>query len=266
MEPSPPALPRTIIVVDDYPNEVSAFLCGVLDAHALPYVVQVVDARTPLFDHRAPLEARRAPTVIWLDRLRRPRAGQGRGQRLKGLGRTVLPLHRLRYGLQRRLQGHRSLAWWASLGLVVSLGVGAPWGWQAERRPGVPSRPVPHSAPPAASPVVEVLLPTQSLAPAAPVPLTRTAPAESAAGEPRPRPPTAAARPVTSRRPPAPAPPHASTRPRAVVRAPLGGVHRPQEQMAPLPAPQPPGGLDTSDPTTEGARPWNRRIVNETGV
>ena len=75
MEPSPPALPRTIIVVDDYPNEVSAFLCGVLDAHALPYVVQVVDSRTPLFDHRAPLEARRAPTVIWLDRLRRPRAG-----------------------------------------------------------------------------------------------------------------------------------------------------------------------------------------------
>ena len=45
--PSPPSPPRTIIVIDDSPSEVSSFLCSVLDAHALPYAVQVIDPGAP---------------------------------------------------------------------------------------------------------------------------------------------------------------------------------------------------------------------------
>jgi hypothetical protein len=253
MEPSPPALPRTIIVVDDYPSEVSAFLCAVLEAHALPYAVQVVDPGAPLFDHLAPREARRTSTVLWLDRLRPPWASQGLGRRLLSRGLAVLPLRRLRHSLQ----GRRGLAWGASLGLVVCLVVGASWWGRAERLPRVPSPPRPHSAPTvAAPPAVEALLPTQSLAPAAPVPLTGTA------SEPRQRAYASAARHTPSLRPQAPAPPRASQRPPAVERTPVGVPHRAGEQAA---APQAPWGQGAPNPAVEMERPWNRRL-NDTGV
>jgi len=259
MEPSPPTLPRTIIVVDDYPSEVSAFLCAVLEAHALPYAVQVVDPRAPFFDHLAPLEARRTSTVLWLDRLRPPWASQGLGRRLLSRGLAVLPRRWLRHSLQ----GRRGLAWGASLGLVVCLVVGAVWWGRAERLPRVSSPPLPHSdSTVAAPPAVEALLPTQSLAPAAPVPLTGTAPEGSAAREPRQRAYASAARHATSLRPQAPAPPHASQRLPAVERAPVGVTHRPGEQAA---APQAPWWQGAPNPAAETERPWNRHL-NDTGV
>jgi hypothetical protein len=58
MEPSLPVPPRTIIVVDDPPSDLS-FICSVLDAHALPYAVQVLDPDAPAFAPLAPRPPRR---------------------------------------------------------------------------------------------------------------------------------------------------------------------------------------------------------------
>jgi hypothetical protein len=77
MEQSPPSPPRTILVVDDRPSDVS-FICSVLDAHALPYMVQVIDPSDPAFDsfdHLTQNETRRVPTLI-LHRTRPQQAGQ----------------------------------------------------------------------------------------------------------------------------------------------------------------------------------------------
>ena len=49
MEPSLPSPPRTIIVIDHSPSEVSSFLCSMLDAHALPYAVQVIVPGAPVW-------------------------------------------------------------------------------------------------------------------------------------------------------------------------------------------------------------------------
>ena len=59
---------------------------SVLDAHALPYEVQVIDRGDPaldLFRHLTQHESRRAPTVILLDRTRPPRDGKALGRGLQ---------------------------------------------------------------------------------------------------------------------------------------------------------------------------------------
>ena len=86
MEQSPPSPPRTILVVDDRPSDVS-FICSVLDAHALPYMVQVIDPSDPAFDsfdHLTQNESRRVPTLI-LHRTRPQQAGQVLWRRLIAL-------------------------------------------------------------------------------------------------------------------------------------------------------------------------------------
>ena len=277
MEPFPPFPPRTIIVVDDYPSEVSSFLCAVLDAHALPYTVHGRDPAPPTFDYRAPLEPRRASTLIRLDGPQPRRAGQGLRHRLTALGLAVMPLPGGRRWTQRhptarsrpprRLQWPHALAWGAGLGLVVSLVVGAPWVWRAGWLPHVPSSPPPRSAHTAAvpggPPAAEARPSAQSQTPTAPGHLTGTAPGGTAASEPRSH--ASVARPAASLRPQASAPPHASTRPRAVERARVGGAPRPRGWSAALPAPQAPWWRGAPDPARESERPWNRGLVNDTG-
>ena len=58
----------------------------------------------------------------------------------------------------------------------------------------------------------------------------------------------------------------ASTRPRNVERARVMGAHRPGKWPVALPAPQPLGWRVAPDSAPEVERPWNRRIVNDTGV
>jgi hypothetical protein len=57
-----------------------------------------------------------------------------------------------------------------------------------------------------------------------------------------------------------------STRPRDVERARVVGVHRPGEWPTALPTPQPPWWRVPPNSTPEVERPWNQRIVNDTGV
>ena len=157
MEPSPSAPSRTIIVVDDPPSDV-AFLCSVLDAHALPYAVQVLDPDAPAFAPLLPLAqpaSRRAPTLIRLGRPRPLRAGQGLWRRLTALWPAVMhPCGRrhwiprptaARPGPPRCLRWPRVLAWGISLGLLVGLMSDAPWLWLAARLPHGPLSPPPRS-------------------------------------------------------------------------------------------------------------------------
>jgi CheY-like chemotaxis protein len=61
--------PLTILIVDDNPVNVH-LIRWVLDAHALPYALQVSDngdRALEVFDQRAKQERRRAPTIILLD-------------------------------------------------------------------------------------------------------------------------------------------------------------------------------------------------------
>jgi CheY-like chemotaxis protein len=61
--------PLTILIVDDNPVDVHLIRC-VLDAHALPYTLQVIDngdRAIEVFDQLAQLERRRSPTIILLD-------------------------------------------------------------------------------------------------------------------------------------------------------------------------------------------------------
>jgi len=221
MEQSPPSLPRTIIVVDDHLSDVS-FLCAVLDAHALPYAVQVLDPGAP-FVHLAPPESPRAPTLILLDRTQPQRACQVLWRRLTALWPAVmLPRVRRRWTQShtaarpsppRHLQWPRGLAWGVGLGLLVGLGSGAPWLWWADRLPRGPLSPPPSSdhmaatllrtVVPAAPPAAERHPPAQSQTPAAR--LTGTAlggtPAHGS------RPPASVERSAASLRPPAAAPP-----------------------------------------------------------
>jgi hypothetical protein len=284
MEPSPPLPPRTIIVVDDYPNEVSSFICSVLEAHALPYTVHVMDPGAPAFDHLAPLEPRRAPTFIRLHSPRAPRAGQGFWGRLTALGLAVMPSRGLRHCLQphtaapprtRRRRWPRALVWGVGFGLVVSLVAGAPWLWRAGRLSHVPSSPPLRSdhtaaallgtAAPVAPPAAEAPLPAQSQTPTGPAHFTVTTHGGTAAGERRQPPQASEARPATSRRPQASPQPRAASRPRAVERARVVGAHRPGAWAAALPAPQVPWWRSAPDPALEMERPWNRRLVNDTG-
>jgi hypothetical protein len=313
MAQSPPSPPRTIIVVDDYPSDVSSFICSVLDAHALPYAVQVLNPGAPAFAHLAPHEPRRAPTLILLHRLRSPRAGQVFWRRLTALWLAVTPLCGLRRLTQRptaarpstprRLRWPRGLAWGVGLGLVVSLVAGVPLLWQAGPLPRLPSSPPPRSAhtatvllgaaAPAAPPVAEARPPAQSQTPVAPARITGATLGGPPAGGLLPRPyasvaqnaaslrPQAIAQPRAARvtrvrhtrrryvpLPPAPRPhtitarddAETSTRPRVV------GADRPGEWSAALPTPQPPWWRVAPDPALEVERPWNRRLVNDTGA
>jgi hypothetical protein len=263
MKPSPPSPPRTVIVIDDSPSEVSSFLCSLLDAHALPYAVQVIDPGALPFRHRTP----------------------------------------------RRLRWLHGLAWGIGLGLVVSIGAGGPWLWQAGRLPRGPISPPPHSddmagallgavAPPA-RPVAAVRPPAQSQTPAAQTRLTSLALGDTPAGGRLPRPRASGAQTATSLQHPAPARTRAGgaahvrhlrkryapwrpaprgdlitvsndaeafPRPRAVERAQVVGAHRPEEGSGALPAPKPSWGRGTPDPALEGEHPWNRHLVNDTGA
>src|SRR6266702_1737041 len=85
MEASFPSPPRTVIVVAD--NSITlSFIRSVLDAHALPYEVQVIDRGDPALDllkYLTQHESRQAPTVILLDCTRPPRDGTALGRGLK---------------------------------------------------------------------------------------------------------------------------------------------------------------------------------------
>ena len=249
MAQSPPSPPRTIIVVDDYPSDVSSFICSVLDAHALPYAVQVINPGAPAFDHLAPHESRRAPTLILLDRRRSPLAGQVLWRRLTALWLAVTPLRGLRRLTQRptaarpstprRLRWPRGLAWGGGLGLVVSLVAGVPLLWQAGPLPRLPSSPPPHSAhtaaallgaaAPAAPPVAEARPPAQSQTPAARI--TGATLGAPPTGGPLPRPHASVAQNAASRRPQAIAQPRASR---------VARVRHTRRRYVPLrPAPRP---------------------------
>ena len=80
-----PSLPRTIIVVDDHPSDVSSFICSVLDAHALPYAVQVINPGAPAFDHLAP----RVPTGPHAYSARSPAVAVGKARSLASSHRPV---------------------------------------------------------------------------------------------------------------------------------------------------------------------------------
>jgi hypothetical protein len=58
----------------------------------------------------------------------------------------------------------------------------------------------------------------------------------------------------------------ASPRPLHVARARVMGAHRPGQWPVARPAPQPRGWQVAPDSAPEVERPWNRRIVNDTGV
>jgi CheY-like chemotaxis protein len=61
--------PLTILIVDDNPVDVH-LIRWVLDAHALPYALQVIDnghRAIEVFDQLAQLERLRSPTIILLD-------------------------------------------------------------------------------------------------------------------------------------------------------------------------------------------------------
>ena len=85
MEEPLPAPPPTVIVVDDHALTLSC-IRSVLEAHALPYEVQVIDRGDPalaLLKHLTQHESRRAPTVILLNRQRpQPRLFRRRHEEL----------------------------------------------------------------------------------------------------------------------------------------------------------------------------------------
>jgi CheY-like chemotaxis protein len=69
MERPAPQPPLTIFIVDDHPLDVQ-FIQGVLDAHALPYDLQVIDNGNDalaVFDQLAQQESLRSPTIVLLD-------------------------------------------------------------------------------------------------------------------------------------------------------------------------------------------------------
>src|SRR4029434_3352145 len=152
MKQFPPSPPRTILVVDDRPSDVS-FICSVLDAHALPYMVQVIDPSDPAFDsfdHLTQNESRRVPTLI-LHRTRPQQAGQVFWRRLIALWPAVT-LPRV---LRLLPQGHTGacpstplrLRWPRGMSLVLLVGLvsATPLLWQAGQQSRVPSSPPPRS-------------------------------------------------------------------------------------------------------------------------
>jgi hypothetical protein len=320
MKQFPPSPPRTILVVDDRPSDVS-FICSVLDAHALPYMVQVIDPSDPAFDsfdHLTQNESRRVPTLI-LHRTRPQQAGPVLWRRLIALWPAVtLPrvLRRLPQGhtaaypsTPLRLRWPRGLAWGVGLGLLVGLVSATPLLWQAGQPPRVPISPPPRSdhmaaallgAPVLAAPPANAAHPpAQSQTPAVRAHITGAELGVSPTGGSRQPPRVSEARNAAYLRPHAADQPRAaraarvrhtrkryaplrpatprdlitarggaetSTRPRDVEHARVMGAPRSGEWPAALSAPQQPWWQVTPDPAPEVARPWNQRIVNDSGV
>jgi hypothetical protein len=315
MEESPPSPPRTVIVVHDHPINLSS-IRSVLEAHALPYEVQVIDRGDPaldLFRHLTQHESRRAPTVILLDRTRPPRDGKALGRGLQALWPSVLLQRVMRRGTPRhpaappstprRSRWPCGLAWGIGLGLLGGLVWSGSSLWLSGQPPRVPLSPPPRSdhaaAAPAPSPAAEARPPAQRPTPAERASVTAAALGDTPSDVPLQRPQASVAPPAAPLRPPAAAlsraaragrprparrhyaprrpatPPHlvlakddagTSTRPRDVERARVVGTHRPGEPSAVLPAPQRPWWRVAPDPAPEIERPWNRRMVNDTGV
>jgi CheY-like chemotaxis protein len=316
MEQSLPSPPRTIIVVDDAPIDVS-FIRSVLDAHALPYKIRVVDHSDYAFDvfgHRTQHESLGAPTVILLDCKLPQRDGQALWRRLKALW----PSSMLQRMMMRLIQRHtaaslprwrRGLAWGVGLGFLIGCVWSASSLWLSGWLPRVPISPQRRSdhvaaallvaTPPTIPPAAVVRPPTQSQTLAERPSVTGTARGSTPSGVPLQRPTASVTRNAARLRPHAAAQPRAaraerprstrrryallrpetsrhliqarddagtSTRPRAVGRDRVVGAHHPGEWSTALPGPQPPWWQVAPDPAPEPLRPWDRRIVNDTGV
>jgi CheY-like chemotaxis protein len=233
MDKSPPAPPQTIIVLDDHPIDVS-FIRSVLDAHALPYEVQVIDHGDRAFDvldHLAQHEPLRAPTLILLDHNLAQRDSQEIVRRLKTLWPLSTPQRvrmRLtprptaaRTGTPPRPWWQRGLAWGVSLGLLVGLVWSVPSLWLSRQPPLVPASPQTHSDQAAAAltaPAASVATPAVDARPAAQgqtlaerASVARAAPeGTTPPGLPLQRPKPSVARGAAHRGPKAAAPPRAS--------------------------------------------------------
>jgi CheY-like chemotaxis protein len=95
MQPSPAAPRLTIILVEDEPVDVS-LIRWVLDAHDLPYELQVIDngdRAAEVVHQLAQQEQRRTPTVILLDLHLLQRDGKDLLRQIKAMPRsTALPV------------------------------------------------------------------------------------------------------------------------------------------------------------------------------
>jgi hypothetical protein len=226
MEPSPPSPPRTLIVIDDNPNNVS-FIRSVLEAHALPYEVQVIDHRddaVAVLHHCTQHASPQAPTLLLRHRQRPLREGTALWRRLKALW-PAWTLPRMRMPMTQhhpaayprrppRRQWPRRLAWGVGVGLLAGLLCSAPALWLSDRRPRVPSSPPPHSdhmaAAPAVPPVAEAHPPLPSQTPPEHAPITSVAPGSIPASVPPQQPKASVARNAVPRRPQVAAPRHAA--------------------------------------------------------
>jgi hypothetical protein len=321
MEASLPAPPRTVIVVADNALNLS-FIRSVLDAHTLPYEVQVIDRGDPALDllkHLTQHASRQAPTVILLNRTRSQRDGTALVRGLKVLWPSFLLLRVMRRwtlrhptarpSTPRRPRWPRALAWGIGLGLLGGLMWSGSSLWLSGQPPRVSLSPPPRNdhaaavrhavAAPAPSPTAETRPPAQSPMPAERASVTNAVLGDPPADVPLQRPQASVAPPAAQLRPPAAAPsraaragrprharrheaplrpatpPHLvqakddagmSTRPRDVAHARVVGASRPEEQSVVLPAPQRPWWRVAPDPTPEIERPWDRRIVNDSGA
>src|SRR5262249_39676817 len=138
MASSLPSPPRTVIVIDDNPHNVS-FIRSVLEAHALPYEVQVMDHRdhaVDLFAPRSQHASQRAPTLLLLNRTLSQRHGMTLWRHLTTLWPSWTPARVRVYVTQRspaaRLYPQpsqrwpRRLAWGIGVGLLAGFLCSAP--------------------------------------------------------------------------------------------------------------------------------------------
>ena len=222
MKPSPPCPPQTLIVVDDNPINVS-FIRSMLEAHGLPYEVQVRDPgdhAVEILHYRASHAPQRAPTLLLRTRQRPRREGPALWHRLQALWpswtspRRRMPLpHRYpvaRTRLQRRRRWPHRLAWGMGVGCLVGLLCSAPVLWQTGRLSRLPSRPPLHSDPVAVAPAVFPVAAAPPPLPSQPPPehalVTSVAPGSIPAPVPPQHPKAAMARNAAPRRPDVAAP------------------------------------------------------------
>ena len=232
MEESPPSPPRTVIVVHDNPINLSS-IRSVLDAHALPYEVQVIDRGDPTLDllkHLTQHESRQAPTVILLDRTRPQRDGKALGHGLKALWPSLLLQHVMRHwtpghpaartSTPRRPRWPRDLAWGLGLGLLGGLVWSGSSLWLSGQPPRVSLSAPPRSdhaaavrlaaAVPAPSPIAEEHPPAQRPTPAERASVTNAALGDTPSDVPLQRPQAFVAQPAAPLRPPTAVPSRAA--------------------------------------------------------
>ena len=225
MEESPPSPPRTVIVVHDNPINLSS-IRSVLEAHALPYEVQVIDRGDPALDllkHLTQHESRQAPTVILLDRTRPQRDGKALVRGLKALWPSLLLQRVMRRWTPRhpaappstplRSRWPCGLAWGIGLGLLGGLVWSGSSLWLSGQPPRVPLSPPPRSdhaaavrlaaAAPAPSPAAEEQPPVQRPTPAERASVTGAALGDTPPDVPLQRPQASVAQPAAPLRPPA---------------------------------------------------------------